>query len=163
MATKNLLELLRTTNPARLILLSTSGTIAVSEEEQRHTEDSGSPAELIQRWPYYRSKYYAELEALKFLEESTTKTFILNPRSGAWTRDEDGRSHKSIHRLLDGSLPGLPGGGLSFTDVRDVAELVASLCKQDAEEGRYLLSGCNICLSLTITCAADVLLKSVHH
>ena len=144
MATKNLLELLRTTKPARLIMLSTSGTIAVSEEERSHTEDSGSPAELIQRWPYYRSKHYAELEALKFLEGSATKTYILNPSLLLGPGDEHGRSHKSIHRLLDGSLPGLPGGGLSFTDVRDVAGLVATLCMKDAEEGRYLLSGCNM-------------------
>lgn len=144
MATKNLLDVLKKTEPARLIMLSTSGTIAVSAEERTHTESSDSPAELIQRWPYYRSKHYAELEALKFLEESTTRTYILNPSLLLGPGDEDGRSHKSIHRLLDGSLPALPSGGLSFTDVRDVAELIAALCQQKAEDGRYLLSGCNM-------------------
>ncbi|NJK32553.1 MAG: NAD-dependent epimerase/dehydratase family protein [Deltaproteobacteria bacterium] len=50
----------------RAVVASTSGTIGVSKDPEKVADESEpAPLELINRWPYYRSKYYGELAALE--------------------------------------------------------------------------------------------------
>ena len=51
----------------RLVLASTSGTIAISKTPKVWDERAPVPLELIGKWPYYRSKLYAESAALEQL------------------------------------------------------------------------------------------------
>jgi dihydroflavonol-4-reductase len=43
-----------------VVLMSTSGTIAVSKTERVGTEADDYPIETVGRWPYYLSKIYEE-------------------------------------------------------------------------------------------------------
>ena len=79
-ATRELLRDVRElkTKP-RIILASTSGTIAVSKEERVGTEADDYPIETVGRWPYYLSKIYEEKLALEFCKKEAIPLVILNP------------------------------------------------------------------------------------
>src|SRR5690606_27009871 len=63
--TRAVLRGLRAAGVSRVVYVSTSGTLAVSRDPKRiDDEQSGAPLEHIASFPYYRSKYYAEKEAL---------------------------------------------------------------------------------------------------
>src|SRR6185436_17317717 len=47
-----------------VVLASSSGTIAVSDDEEVFDETYPQPVEIISRWAYYGSKYYQERTAL---------------------------------------------------------------------------------------------------
>ena len=51
-----------------MILASSSGTIAVSEDEQIFDETFPQPVDVISQWAYYSSKYYQERAALENFE-----------------------------------------------------------------------------------------------
>jgi len=64
--TKNVLDACIAHGIGRVVVASTSGTIAVSEEAERiHTEDDDAPIGLLNRWPIYRAKLFAEKAALE--------------------------------------------------------------------------------------------------
>src|SRR5262249_1009644 len=59
--TRGLLEEVRARGGLeRLVLASTSGTVAVSRTERVATEEDLPPIEVVGRWPYYLSKIYEE-------------------------------------------------------------------------------------------------------
>jgi dihydroflavonol-4-reductase len=52
----------------RVVLASTSGTIGVSTDPDAVADETTpTPLELINKWPYYRSKYYGERVAIDFV------------------------------------------------------------------------------------------------
>ena len=61
--TKVTLDAARAAGVRRAVLASTSGTVAVSKEPKVLDETAPSPQEIVARWPYYRSKLYAERAA----------------------------------------------------------------------------------------------------
>src|SRR5581483_1615014 len=63
----------------RIILASTSGTIAVSREERTGTEADDYPIEVVGRWPYYLSKIYEEKLALDYCRKNEIPLVVLNP------------------------------------------------------------------------------------
>jgi dihydroflavonol-4-reductase len=64
--TQSALTGLRAAGVPRVVVASTSGTIAVGTDPDRiYDETATAPLSIISRWPYYRSKYYAEREALE--------------------------------------------------------------------------------------------------
>jgi len=65
--TRNICEAARRHRPERIVLVSSSGTVAVSREPVVHNEDSGFRIEVVGRWPYYLSKIYAEKVALDYV------------------------------------------------------------------------------------------------
>src|SRR6188474_2905169 len=62
--TRILCEAARDAGVKTMILASSSGTIAVGEDEEVFDETYPQPVELISRWAYYASKYYQERTAL---------------------------------------------------------------------------------------------------
>ena len=63
--TKTTLDALKEVGVPRVVIASTSGTIAISEDpDEVADESSEAPMDAITRWPYYRSKLYAERAAL---------------------------------------------------------------------------------------------------
>jgi dihydroflavonol-4-reductase len=127
----------------RVVLASTSGTVAVGSDPERiHTEGDQPPLELIARWPYYRTKYYGEKEALSFAGE--LEVVIANPSLLLGPGDFRESSTADIRRFLERSIPALPRGGVAFVDVRDAA-LGMRLCFEKGRAGeRYLFNAQNI-------------------
>jgi len=130
----------------RVVHMSTSGTLAVSEDAKmvRH-EDDGVPLELIARWPYYLSKWLGERAALSAAESpGAPEVVVLNPTLTLGPGDVRGSSTNEIRRFLNRQIPVVPSGGLSFVDVRDVAAVAVAMLTKGQNKERYLLSAVNL-------------------
>src|SRR5215211_1290302 len=63
--TRILCEAAKESGVQTMVLASSSGTIAVSEDEEILDETYPQPVEIISQWAYYASKYYQERTALE--------------------------------------------------------------------------------------------------
>ena len=73
--TRNVLESAQRTGISRVIYLSTSGTVAVSKDDQEITEQGESPLPIIKEWPYYRSKFAEDMA----FQSADMEILSLNP------------------------------------------------------------------------------------
>lgn len=143
--TDNLLAAAKEAGVRRVVYVSTSGTVAISDDmDHVGTEDDPEPLHLIKGWPYYRSKLFAEQRALAhsgpgFPVISLNPSLLLGPGDEA-----DGPSTASVRRFLDDEVPASPPGIISFVDVRDVAEAIVQAIAKGRGGRRYLLAGANL-------------------
>src|SRR5688572_27829269 len=77
--TRILCEIAKEAGVQTMILASSSGTIAVSEDEEILDETYPQPVEIISQWAYYASKYYQERTALENFDGDGRKLVIMNP------------------------------------------------------------------------------------
>jgi dihydroflavonol-4-reductase len=143
--TENVLDAAAAAGVSRVVYISTSGTIAVSDDLKAiPNEDAPPPLSFIKTWPYYRSKLFAEQAALA-RSSASLPIISLNPSLLLGPGDvPDGPSTASVRHFLDGDVPASPPGGLSFVDVRDVAEAVAIALTRGEPGARYLLGSANM-------------------
>lgn len=141
--TRLLCEAARAAGVKRIVLASTSGTIAVSErEDEKPDESCASPLSIISRWPYYASKYYQEEAARRACGEEV-ELVILNPSLLYGPGDDRLSSTRDIVQFLAREIPVTPAGGLSFVDARDVAAVMPTAMERGRSGERYLLGGPN--------------------
>lgn len=141
--TANVLDACAEAGVRRAVVASTSGTVAVSDEERIATENDPAPIGIVARWPYYRSKLFAERAALErnrpgFEVVSVNPSLLLGPG------DVHGSSTEDVRLLLDGAVPAVPAGGLSFVDARDAAEAMRLAMERGRAGERYLVGACNL-------------------
>ncbi len=140
--TCNALDVAAERGVRRVVHLSSSGTIAVSRKPQVLDERAPSPLPIIQTWPYYRAKLFAEQEAMR-RNKAGFEVVSLNPSLLLGPGDPNQESTRSVVLFLQGQLQAAPSGGLSFVDVRDVAVAVERALTLGAAGQRYLLGGAN--------------------
>jgi dihydroflavonol-4-reductase len=135
----------------RLVLASTSGTIAVSDDPDRvATEEDDAPIGLLNRWPYYRSKLFAEKAAFELhgtpLDGSTETLEVVsvNPTLLLGPGDVNGSSTEDVRLFLERKIPAVPPGGLSFVDARDAATAMLLAMERGVGGRRYLVGACNL-------------------
>ena len=127
----------------RIVVASTSGTMAVTEDgETIPDETAPPPVELIGGWPYYTSKLYQE-EAAKRECVGGPEIVILNPSLLLGPGDKRLSSTEDVLKFLARDIPVIPPGGLNFVDVRDVAEAFRRAMEKGRSGERYLLGGPN--------------------
>lgn len=138
--TRELLRDIRTlgTKP-RVILASTSGTIAVSKDEKVLTEAADYPIETVGRWPYYLSKIYEEKLALEFCKKEGIPLVVLNPSLLMGPGDDRLSSTWTVVKFLQRDIPAMPGGGMSFVDARDAAQAAVNALTMGELYGRHLM------------------------
>jgi dihydroflavonol-4-reductase len=142
--TKIVLDAAREAGVRRAVVASTSGTVAISEKKSPLVnENSPVPYRLVGKWGYYRSKLYAEMEALKRNTEGF-EVLCVNPSLLLGPGDERGHSVEDIRLFLEQRIAGVPPGGLSFVDVRDVAVAMRSAMLKGRPGHRYLLGSSNL-------------------
>jgi dihydroflavonol-4-reductase len=142
--TKAVLDACAEAGVRRVVVASTSGTIAVGEDpEHVATENDDAPIGLVGRWPYYRAKLFAERAALE-RNRPGFEVVTVNPSLLLGPGDEGGASTEDVRRLLDGAVPAVPAGGLSFVDVRDAAEALRLAMLRGRPGNRYLVGACNL-------------------
>jgi len=141
--TKVTLDAARAAGVKRVVLASTSGTIAVSKEAKVWDETAPSVQDVIARWPYYRSKLYAEKAALDrngpgFEVISVNPSLLLGPG------DVLGSSTGDVVKFLERRVPMIPSGGLSFVDARDAAAAMVGAMERGRAGEKYLLGSKNV-------------------
>ncbi len=142
--TRQALAGLREAGVRRVVVASSSGTIAISEDADFiATEDEPGSIEQILRFPYYRSKLYAEREAL----EANTPSFeviVVNPSLLLGPGDLRESSTVDIRRFLEREIPASPAGGVAFVDARDAALGMWQAFERGVAGERYLLNAKNM-------------------
>jgi dihydroflavonol-4-reductase len=141
--TRNVCEAARHHGIARLLHVSSSGTIAVSREPVVHDEKSGYKHDVVGQWPYYLSKIFSEKLALSYFEQERLSVVVVNPSLLLGPGDEHGSSTGDVRWFLEGQIQALPLGGMSFVDARDAAAGLIAAMRQGRGGERYLLGGPN--------------------
>lgn len=142
--TRILCEAAKETDVKTIVLASSSGTIAVSEDEQVFDETYPQPVDVISRWAYYASKYYQERAALAEFDGDGRRLVIMNPSLLLGPDDERLSSTKVVLDFLAKKIPYSPSGGLNFVDVRDAASAFITALEKGGHQERYLLGAENM-------------------
>ncbi len=143
LGTRHVLEAAHAVKVRRVVVASTSGVVAISEDADFIArEDSPTPTSLIQRFPYYRSKLYAEQEAFAHSRDDL-EVVCVNPSLLLGPGDVYGSSTHDVRLFLDRALPAVPTGGMSYVDARDVADAMVRAMTRGVPGQRYLLGGSN--------------------
>jgi dihydroflavonol-4-reductase len=141
--TKTVLGACEAAGVARVVVASTSGTVGVGESADRvATEQDSAPIGILSRWPYYRAKLFAERAALEW--KGPLEVVCVNPSLLLGPGDVNGSSTEDVRLFLEGAVPAVPAGGLSFVDVRDAAEALRLAMGRGRPGERYLVGGCNL-------------------
>ncbi|MFN2500766.1 MAG: NAD-dependent epimerase/dehydratase family protein [Pyrinomonadaceae bacterium] len=127
-----------------LIIASSSGTIAVAEDDQIVDETFPPPLDIISKWAYYASKYYQERAAIENFNTKGQRLVIMNPSLLLGPNDERLSSTKPVLDFLAGKIPYSPGGGLNFVDVRDAASAFIAALDKGRHGEKYLLGAANM-------------------
>ncbi len=142
--TRILCEAARESGVQTMVLASSSGTIAVSEDEQMIDETYPPPIDIISQWAYYASKYYQERTALAEFDGPGRKLVILNPTLLLGPGDERLSSTKVVLDFLGRKIPYCPAGGLNIVDTRDVAKTFIDAADKGRNKEKYLLGAGNM-------------------
>jgi dihydroflavonol-4-reductase len=145
--TRGLLEEVRARGGLqRMVLASTSGTTAVSRTERTATEEDLPPLDVVGRWPYYLSKIYEEKLVLEHAAKHGLPVVVLNPTLLLGPGDDRLSSTWTVMKFLQRDLPAMPNGGISFVDVRDVADAFVAAMDRGEVGGKHLM-GVNMSMS----------------
>jgi dihydroflavonol-4-reductase len=142
--TRLLCEAAKEAGVQTILLASSSGTIAVGEDEQIVDETFPQPVEVFSRWAYYASKYYQERAALENFDGEGRKLVILNPSLLLGPDDERLSSTKPVLDFLGRKVPYTPSGGLNFVDARDAASAFIAALEKGRHQEKYLLGAANM-------------------
>ena len=127
-----------------IVIASTSGTIAVTEDGEVVPDESyPQPLEIIARWPYYASKSYQEMAALERFNGKGLRLVIMNPSLLLGPGDDRLSSTKVILDFMSRKIGAVPTGGVSFVDVRDVAQAFRVGMRRGRHGERYLMGAAN--------------------
>jgi dihydroflavonol-4-reductase len=148
LGTESALRALRAAGVKRVVVASTSGTLAVSRDADRVADEScRAPLEIIARWPYYRTKLYAERAALEANELGQFEVVVVNPSLLLGPGDLRESSTGDVRLFLERSIPAIPAGGMAFVDARDAALGLLQAFERGRAGERYLLNGKNMTIA----------------
>jgi nucleoside-diphosphate-sugar epimerase len=142
-------------------LVYVSSTAAIGGDEGAIITEQTKWVQSPDTSPYSISKYSAEKEVWRGIEEGLTAV-IVNPSVifGAGNWDE---SSLTILRTVANGFPFYTNGSNAFVDARDVAEIMVQLMKSDYVNERYLCLGESISFKELMTMIALKLHKKPPH
>jgi dihydroflavonol-4-reductase len=141
--TRRVLERMAAQGVPRMILASTSGTIAVSRDEEVLDETAPYAEEIVAGWPYYASKIYQERLAFEHGKRLGIEVVAVNPSLLLGPGDRRLSSTGDVRKFMKRQLPVVPEGGINFVDARDAATATANALERGVAGERYLLGGAN--------------------
>ncbi len=147
--TRRLLDALRGSKLLKkVIVASTSGTVGVSDEPDFIANDDSPMAEqVVNNWPYYLSKIYAERVCKRYFDEHGLPIVLMRPTLLLGPGDHRTSSTGDVVKFLQRKIPTLMTGGLSFVDVRDTADAFISALENGEPGESYLLGAKNLTVS----------------
>ena len=141
--TRNVCDAALRAHVKKVVVVSSSGTIAVSSEPVVHNEGSGYKNDVVGEWPYYLSKILAEKLAFDYFHRSGLPVVVVNPSLLLGPGDDRRSSTEDVELFLEGQILAVPRGGLNFVDARDAAAGLRAAMQQGRPGERYLLGGPN--------------------
>lgn len=144
--TKRCLAAAKKSGVKRVVVASTSGIVAVSEEPREIDERAIAPMPIIATWPYYRSKLFAERAAFE-LAEPGFDVVAVNPTLLLGPGDANRSSTQDVTDFLEERVPVIPRGGISFVDARDAAIGMVLAGERGKSGERYLLAAQNLTIA----------------
>jgi dihydroflavonol-4-reductase len=141
--TRRVLEAMAKRGLKRMVLASTSGTVAVSVHEVILDERAGYATELVAGWPYYASKIFQERLAFELGPALGIDVVAVNPSLLLGPGDRRLSSTGDVRRFLRREIPVVPTGGINFVDARDAAIATTAALDHGRTGERYLLGGPN--------------------
>jgi dihydroflavonol-4-reductase len=141
--TRILCEAAKRAGVKRIVMASTSGTIAITKTGKDIPDESWpTPLEICSRWPYYASKVYQEQTAVRGCGKDI-ELIILNPSLLLGPGDDRLSSTQDVLKFMGRDIPMIPSGGINFVDVRDAASAFATAMELGRSGEKYLLGGPN--------------------
>ena len=153
---RNLCEAMLEAGVEKGVYVSTSGVNAVGAEPLERNEESPYAQDVVQEWPYYLSKIYAEKLVRWYCEHRKLPLTIVNPTLILGPGDERRSSTRDVELFLQGKILVIPVGGLNLVDVRDVAQGCLLAMEKGRAGERYLLGGANLTFHEWIQRAAKI-------
>ncbi len=148
LGTQHALKALQAAGLKRVVVASTSGTLAVSRDADRIADEScRAPLEIIARWPYYRTKLYSERAALDANRPGVFEVVVVNPSLLLGPGDLRESSTGDVRLFLERSIPAIPAGGMAFVDARDAALGLLQAFERGRAGERYLLNAKNMTIA----------------
>jgi dihydroflavonol-4-reductase len=148
LGTESALRGLQAAGVPRVVVASTSGTLAVSRDAERIADETcRAPLELLARWPYYRTKLYAERAALEANKPGQFEVVVVNPSLLLGPGDLRESSTGDVRLFLERSIPATPAGGMAFVDARDAALGLLQAFERGRAGERYLLNAKNMTIA----------------
>lgn len=142
---------------ARLVFVSSSGTVGCFKyADLRADEDAPFATKPVAQWPYYASKIAAETQARALATKLGVSLVIVRPPVLLGPNDHRFRSTGYVLKVLKQSLPGVPRGGIHFTDIRDAAAAMVRLHEMPNPRPVYHLPGTSISLTQFVRDIAEV-------
>lgn len=141
--TRRVFEHAQSAGVERIVVASTSGTVAVSERAEILDERAGYATEMVAGWPYYVSKIYQEKLAFQLGPELGIEVVCINPSLLLGPGDRRLSSTNDVLRFLRRQIPSVPEGGINFVDARDAAQATVAALDRGRPGERYLLGGPN--------------------
>lgn len=141
--TRTLLAACREAGVERVVLVSSSGTIAVTEGPEVSDETAPYRLGTARCWPYYLSKIYQEKLALQMAADGGPEVVSVLPSLLLGPGDVRHSSTGDVLRFLRREIPIVPSGGINFVDARDAAAGAILAMVRGAPSARYLLGGPN--------------------
>lgn len=142
--TRAVLHAAKAAGVTRVLVSSSSGTIAVSKEPDVVADESAPYAvDLVGEWPYYLSKIYQEKLALSLGKTLGLEIVIVSPSLLLGPGDRRGSSTGDVKKFLRREIPVVPPGGINFVDARDAATATVAAMERAKDGARYLLGGPN--------------------
>jgi dihydroflavonol-4-reductase len=141
---------------SKLVVVSSSGTVAVSKEPVIHDETSGYKNQTVAHWHYYLSKIFAEKAALAYYTRDRLPVVVVNPALILGPGDDRGSSTGDLALFLEGQILSMPPGGMSFVDARDCAAGCIGAMLRGRPGERYLLGGANWTFRRIVEAAAGL-------
>ena len=154
--TRNVCEAARKHKPEKVVVVSSSGTVAVDPDPIPHDEVSGYKHEVVGKWPYYLSKIFAEKLALNFWERFQVPVVIANPSLLLGPGDDRNSSTRDVALFLEGQILAVPRGGLNFVDARDAAAGLIAAMRSGKTGERYILAGPNLTFRRWIEMVSEI-------
>ena len=158
--TRNICEAALKHGVEKVVVVSSSGTIAVGTTPAVHDEKSGYKNDVACEWPYYLSKIFQEKLALDYQARTGLKVVVVSPSLLLGIGDDRNSSTRDIALFLLGQIKVIPKGGLNFVDVRDVARGLTLAMRSGRPGERYLMGNVNWTFRQLIEKTAEISGKS---
>lgn len=141
--TKNVIKAVSENKISRLLHIGTANSFGPGSKEQPGNEKNefdGAKYKL----DYITSKYEAQKEVLRSVEQDGLDAVVLNPTFMIGPYDSKPSSGQMIMAVNEGKVPGYPPGGRNFVYVKDVANAIANAIERGRKGECYILGNENL-------------------